>query len=83
MLICDLYEKIELSPPPSIPRQSRKRRGNESLRLTREYDAHTLPLCGENLRSLTCSPQDEGREMPERTDIKAETRASHIPEWES
>lgn len=49
VLICDLHEKMELSPPTSSIPPAQER--DESLRLTHEYACHTLPLCGR--KSLT------------------------------
>lgn len=78
VLICDLHEKIELSPPPSIPpakEETRKR----VVAVNAWIRCHTLPLCGENLGSLTFFAGWRRTKRPEQADIKAETRASRIP----
>lgn len=69
VLICDLHEKIELSPPPSIPpaeEETRKR----VVAVNAWIRCHTLPLCGKIL-VIWRSPQDGGREEgAEHRDIK-------------
>jgi len=62
VLICDLHEKMELSSP-SIP--PAKRRGNESLRLTREYDA-TRCHFAEKISGVWRSPQSRGDKQASR-----------------
>lgn len=58
VLICDLHEKIELSPPPSIPpaeEETRKR----VVAVNTWIRCHTLPLCGKIL-VIWRSPQNGG-----------------------